>query len=77
MSLTYRSYKLVTRDDLRCLLDQTNENCECFNCEFCKRGKEIRIELYKNGYQTFNKNVECWQISEISDAKVSVSPYPN
>ena len=24
----------------------------------------MRAELFKNGYQTFNKSVECWRIYE-------------
>lgn len=73
MSLTYENYRLVGRTYLRCLFDQTNENCSCYNCSFCIRGKKIRLELYKNGYQTFNKDVQCWKMTENS-GKVSVSP---
>ena len=35
MSLTIESYKLVGRNYLQCLLDQTNEDCRCSNCTFC------------------------------------------
>ena len=73
MSLTIESYKLVGRNYLRRLLDQTNENCHCSNCTFCVRGKLKQAELFKNGYQTFNKEVKCWKISETAN-KFSVSP---
>ena len=73
MSLTIESYKLVGRNYLQRLLDQTNEDCGCSNCTFCVRGKLIQAERFKNGYQTFNKDVQCWKISE-SASSLSVSP---
>ena len=73
MSLKIESYKLVGRTYLGCLLDQTNENCCCSNCTFCVRGKLIQAELFKNGYQTFNKDVKCWKISEYANS-LSISP---
>ena len=73
MSLTVESYKLVGRTYLQRLLDQTNEDCHCSNCTFCVRGKLIQAELFKNGYQTFNKDVKCWKISESANS-LSVSP---
>lgn len=73
MSVTYENYKLVGRLYLERLLDQANENCNCYNCSYCIRGNKIRLELYRNGYQTFNKDVTCWKITEDSD-KVEVSP---
>ena len=54
MSLTIESYKLVGRNYLQRLLDQTNEDCTVW----LKR-KLIQAEFLKNGYQTFNKNVKC------------------
>ena len=73
MFLTIESYKLVGRNYLQRLLDQTNEDCPCSNCTFCVRGKLIQAELFKNGYQTFNKDVKCWKISETANS-LSVSP---
>ena len=72
MSLTIEIYKLVGRTYLRRLLDQTNENCHCSNCTFCIRGNLIRSELLKNGFQTLNKEVNCWKITEhANDVRVS------
>ena len=68
MSLTIESYKLVGRSYLQRLLDQTNEDCK-----ICLKRKLIQAELLKNGYQTFNKDVKCWKISEHADS-LSVSP---
>ena len=73
MSLTIESYKLVGRTYLQRLLDQTNEDCCCSNCTFYVRGKLIQAQLFKNGYQTFNKNVKCRKISESANS-LSVSP---
>ena len=73
MSLKLESHKIVGRTYLRRLLDQTNEDCCCSNCTFCVRGKLIQAELFKNGYQTFNKEVKCWKINETA-SKFSVSP---
>ena len=73
MSLTIESYKLVGRNYLQRLLDQTNEDCRCSNFTFCVRGKLIQTELFKNGYQTSNKDVKCWKISETANS-LSISP---
>ena len=73
MFLIIESYKLVGRNYLQCLLDQTNEDCRCSNCKFCVRGKLIQAELFKNGYQTVNKDVKCWKITETANS-LSVSP---
>ena len=75
MSLTYRSYKLVTRMYLQQLIDRSNENCHFYNCTFCKEVKEIKLQLFEKGYQTFNKDVESWEICEVS-GKVTISPSP-
>ena len=73
MSLRIESCKLVGRTYLLRLLDETNENCHCSNCTYCIRENLIRAELFRNGFQTFNKVVKCWKINE--DAKsLSVSP---
>ena len=74
MSLTIESYKLVGRNYLRRLLDQTNENCHWSNCTYCIKGNLIRAELFKSGFQTFNKKVQCWKISERAKY-ISVSPF--
>ena len=67
MLLTIESYKLVGRNYLQCLLDQTNEDCT-----ICLKRK--LIQLLKNGDQTFNKDVKCWKISEsTNNARVSPS----
>ena len=73
MSVAYENYKLVGRIYLKRVLDQTNENCTCYNCSYCIRGKKIRLELYKNGFQTFNKAIQCWKITENS-GKIEISP---
>ena len=66
MSLRVENYKLVTRQYLYRLIDQLNEDCDCFNCKYCIRLKTIKAELQKNGFQTFNKSIEWWRISETS-----------
>ena len=66
MSLRVENYKLVTRQYLYRLLDQLNEDCDCFNCKYCIRLKTITSELQKNGFGTFNKSIEWWRISETS-----------
>ena len=73
MSLTIESYKLVSRNYFQRFLDQTTEDCRCSNCTFCVRGNLIQVELFKNGYQTFNKDVKCRKISETANS-LSVSP---
>ena len=73
MPLTIESYKLVGRNYLQRLLDQANEDCPCSNCTFSVRGKLIQAELFKNDYQTFNKDVKCWKISETAN---SLSVFP-
>ena len=73
MSLKIESYKLVGRTYLTILLDQFNEDCCCSNCTFCVRGKLIQAEIFKNGYQTFNKLIKCWKIREHANS-LSVSP---
>ena len=73
MSLRIKTYKLVGRDYLRRLLNQANEDCYCECCTFCKYIKLIRLELFKNGYQTFNKSVEWWKITETS-TKIIATP---
>ena len=46
------------------LLDQGNDDCYCDCCTHCKYIKEIRLELFKNSFQTFNKSVSWWRIHE-------------
>ena len=64
MSLRVVHYKLVTRQYLYRLLDQLNEDCDCFNCKYCAKLKTIKAEVQKNGFVTFNKSIEWWRISE-------------
>ena len=67
MSLQVENYKLVTRQYLYRLLDQLNEDCDCFNCKYCIRLKTIKSKLKKkNGFRSFNKSIEWWRISETS-----------
>ena len=66
MSLRVENYKLVTRQYLYRLLDQLNEDCDCFNWKHCSRLKTIKAALQKNGCGTFNKSIEWWRISETS-----------
>ena len=66
MSLRVEHYKLVTRQYLYRLLDQLNEDCDCFNCKYCIRLKTIKSELRKNGSGSFNKSIDWWRISETS-----------
>ena len=47
MSLRVENYKLVTRHYLYRLLEQLNEDCDCFNCNYCIRLKTIKSELQK------------------------------
>ena len=58
MSLQVGNYKLVTRQYLYRLLDQLNEDCDCFNCKYCIRLKIIKAELQKNNFGSFNKSTE-------------------
>ena len=66
MSLRVENYKLVIRQYLYWLLDQLNEDCDCFNCKYCIILKTIKAELWKNNFGTFNKIIEWWRISETS-----------
>ena len=66
MSLRVENYKLVIRQYLYWLLDQLNEDCDCFNCKYCIILKTIKAELWKNNFGTFNKSIEWWRISETS-----------
>ena len=61
MSLRVEHYKLVTRQFLYRLLDQLNEDCDCFNCKYCTR---LKAELHKNGFRSSNKSIDWWRISE-------------
>ena len=45
MSLRVENYKLVTRQYLYWLLDQLNEDCDCFNCKYCIILKTIKAEF--------------------------------
>ena len=63
MSIQFKSYKEVNRDYLYRLLNEVNENCVCEFCTNCQHVNGIRFELFKKGYQTFNKHVNWWRIN--------------
>ena len=73
MSLWIKTYKLVGREYLRRLLNEGNDDCQCDCCTHCNYIKEIRAELFKKGYQTFNKSVDCWTIHK-KCGKLTVEP---
>ena len=73
MSVRFKTYKLVGREYLRRLLNEGNDDCQCECCTHCKYINEIRAELFKNGYQTFNKSVNWWRIHE-KWGKLTVEP---
>ena len=58
MSLRVENYKFVTRQYLYRLVDQLNEDCDCFNCKYCIRLNIIKAELQKNNFGSFNKSTE-------------------
>ena len=62
MSIRFKTYKLVGREYLRRLLNEGNDDCHCDCCKQCPYIKEIRAELFKNSYKTFNKSVNWWII---------------
>ena len=41
MLLRIKSYKLVTREYLRKLVSESNDNCECNFCKYCEYIKFI------------------------------------
>ena len=63
MSIQYRCYKEVTRAYIERLFDEVNEICESDFCTNCGHIKQIRSELVKNGYDSFNKHVKWWRIN--------------
>ena len=73
MSIRFKSYKEVGRDYLFRLLNEVNEDCVCEFCTNCQHVKHIKFELFKKGYQTFNKHVEWWRINH-SWSNVTVEP---
>ena len=73
MSIRFKSYKEVSRDYLSRLLNEVNEDCVCEFCTNCQHVNSIRFELFKKGYQTFNKHVEWWRINH-HWGNVSVEP---
>ena len=62
MLVRIKSYKLVTREYLRKLVSESNDNCECNFCNYWKYIKFIKEELLLNGFETHNKTVKCWRI---------------
>ena len=73
MSICFKSYKEVSRDYISRLLNEVNENCECEFCTNCQHVEHIKFELFKKGYQTFNKDVKWWRINH-HWGNVSVDP---
>ena len=63
MSIQYRCYKEVTRAYIERLFDEVNEISESDFCTNCGHIKQIRSELVKNGYDSFNKHVKWWRIN--------------
>ena len=55
MSIRFKSYKEVTRDYIHRLLNEVNENCICEFCTNCQHVNHIKAELFKKGFQIFNK----------------------
>ena len=73
MSIYFKTYKEVDRQYIRRLKNEVNENCICEFCTNCQQIKNIRFELFKKGYQTFNKDVKWWRINH-HWGNVSVEP---
>ena len=48
----------------------------CEFCTNCQHIKNIRFELFKKGYQTFNKDVKWWRINH-HWGSVSIKPILN
>ena len=73
LSIRFKTYKLVGREYLRRLLNEGNDDCQCECCTQCPYIKKIRVELFQNGYQTFNKSVNWWRIHR-QWCKLTVEP---
>ena len=54
-------------------LDQGNDDCYCDCGTHCKYIKEIRLELFNNGFQTFDQSVTCSRIQEMR-GRLTVKP---
>ena len=61
MSIYFRTYKEVGRENIQSLFDEVNEECESNFCTNCQEIKHIRSELLKKGYDSFNKHVKWWR----------------
>ena len=73
MSLQIKCYKLVGRDYISRMMNEANDDCDCQLCKNCEHVKHIKFELFKKGYQTFNKHVKWWKINH-HWGNVSVEP---
>ena len=62
MSIQFRCYKEVSRGYIQRWFDEVNEECQSDFCTNCKEIKHIRSELFKKGYDSFNKHVKWWRI---------------
>ena len=73
MSIYFRTYKEVGRDYIDSLFEEVNEVCESDFCTNCSNSKDIRFELVKKGFDTFNKHAKCWRINHHWD-NITVEP---
>ena len=73
MSIRFKSYKEVNRNYISRMVNEAKDDCECQFCTNCQHVKDIRDELFKKGYQTFNKDVQWWRINH-HWGNVSVEP---
>ena len=69
MSLRVKQYKLVGRDFLNRMLSNLKER----DCKYCCKIQIIKLELERSGFDTFNKDVECWRIVE-GASEIIVTP---
>ena len=69
-SLQIRQYKLVTRDWLDRLFSSSYEWCDC---SYCGIRKIIKSKLDEIGYETYNRKVDWWKITQ-TWGKIIVTP---
>ena len=73
MSIHFRCYREVGREYIQSLFDEVNEECDSDFCTNCQHIKQIRSELVKKGYDSFNKHVKWWRINH-HWAEITVEP---
>ena len=49
-------------------------NLEECDCKYCDRIQKIKRELDRRGFDTFNKNVDCWRVTDGAFSEVVVTP---